>query len=307
VHVKAWKGSGGVGFLVKNQLFDGFKVNVCNDETEGILWLKMTHKFDNFCMYACVCYLPPKFTTRQVDVNGFYDALLSNIYEFQDCGTIFVCGDFNSRTGNLSDFIEGVDEVPERTIVDATNNEYGSVMIDFLINTNYCMLNGRNCINNDFTCVRTQGMSVVDYCLVNHNDLDLFKGFQVIRSSELVNTVGITPVSVPDHSVISWNIILPCSLSDIRIPQEKARVVFDVREMTDSFLSDTEVVAKLHATVFSLESSMRAQSDIDNAYAEICMAMQKEMSDRLPRRKRELNSFLQISTDGLGSRGGTRH
>jgi hypothetical protein len=45
--------------------------------------------------------------------------------------------------------------------------------------------------------------------------------------------------------------------------------------MLDSFLSDTEVVAQLHATVFSLESSMRAQSDIDNAYAEICMAIQK--------------------------------
>jgi hypothetical protein len=178
----------------------------------------------------------------------------------------------------------------ERLLIPRIMN-IGSVMIDFLINTNFCMLNGRNCINNDVTCVRTQGVSVVDYCLVSHNDLDLFNGFQVIRASELVNTVGITPVSVPDHSVISWNILPPCSLSDVCIPQEKASVGFDVREMTDAFLSDTEVVAQLHATVFSLESSMRAQSDIDNAYAEICMAMQKEMSDRLPRRKRVLNSF----------------
>ncbi len=31
-----------------------------------------------------------------------------------------MCGDFNSRVGNASDFIEGVDMIPERDTVDFT-------------------------------------------------------------------------------------------------------------------------------------------------------------------------------------------
>ena len=31
---------------------------------------------------------------------------------------------------------------------------------------NFCMLNGRNYVKNDFTCFTSQGQCVVDYCLV---------------------------------------------------------------------------------------------------------------------------------------------
>ena len=135
--------------------------------------------------------MPPKYSTRQIDVNAFYDTILTSVYEYQSLGTIFVCGDFNSRIGDSSDFIEGIDVVPNRDIVDCTNNDYGAVLVDFLINSNFCVLNGRNYIKNDFTCIRPQGCSVVDYCYISHTDLSMFKDFNTIRPSELVINTGI--------------------------------------------------------------------------------------------------------------------
>ena len=36
-------------------------------------------------------------------------------------------------------------------------NKYGHSLIDFLINSNFCILNGRNSVKNDFTSVSTKG------------------------------------------------------------------------------------------------------------------------------------------------------
>ena len=40
-HAKCF--SGGVGFLVKNTIFDSFQVNLLNDSEIDILWLKLTN------------------------------------------------------------------------------------------------------------------------------------------------------------------------------------------------------------------------------------------------------------------------
>ena len=76
-------------------------------------------------------------------------------------GIIYVCGDFNSRCGDLDDFIRSVDCLPDCDILDFNLNKYGEMLIDFLINTNICFLNGRG-INTDFTSVFTNGRAVVD-------------------------------------------------------------------------------------------------------------------------------------------------
>ena len=38
-----------------------------------------------------------------------------------------------------------------------------------------CILNGRDFIKNDFTSVSVKGSAVVDYCLVNHENLSSFR------------------------------------------------------------------------------------------------------------------------------------
>ena len=76
------------------------------------MWLKMQHKYENFTILPCVCYLPPEHSSRYFDVNTFYEQLLMDIFKYQNDGLVFICGDFNSRCGSLHDYISGVDVLP---------------------------------------------------------------------------------------------------------------------------------------------------------------------------------------------------
>ncbi len=87
---------------------------------------------------------------------------------YQNIGSMFICGDLNSRCGDNTHYIESVDSIIDRDVVDFDVNSYGESLIDFLISSNLCILNGRNHINNDFTHIAATGRSVVDYCLVPH-------------------------------------------------------------------------------------------------------------------------------------------
>ena len=48
IHVNARTGSGGVGAFVTNSLLNEFDVSVLESSYEGILWLKLQHKYNDF-------------------------------------------------------------------------------------------------------------------------------------------------------------------------------------------------------------------------------------------------------------------
>ncbi len=164
LHHRARAGSGGVGFLVSECIVRAFNVSILDDATEGILWLQLQSKEDNFTYNVCVCYLPPENTTRDVDAQDFFETLLSHMHLFNNDGRFFICGDFNARCGDLDDFIGGVDDIPPRDVVDQVVNDYGEFLCNLLVSSNCCLLNGRNCKRNDFTSISNRGRAVVDYC-----------------------------------------------------------------------------------------------------------------------------------------------
>jgi hypothetical protein len=103
------------------------------------------------------------------------------------------------------DYIEGVDKLRPRSVIDNTENVYGGRMIDFLCDVNFCMLNGRVGNSNDFTCVSTKGKSVVDYVVVPHEQLPMFTDFGVHRVTDVINSCGIQPPEcLPDHSLLEF-------------------------------------------------------------------------------------------------------
>ena len=212
IHKRAKRGSGGVGFFIKNDVCDNFDIQILDDNFEGILWLKMVHKIDKSVILPCVCYLLPENSSRSFDVLAFYDQLRTDIYRYQKDGLVYICGDFNSRCGDLEDFISGVDEVSARNVVDFTVNSYGDKFIELLIDSNFCILNGRNYVTNDFTSISTRGAAVVDYCVVSHVNLDSFQNFCVTTVNDMINAIGNLPVSTtagrPDHSLLTWDIIV---------------------------------------------------------------------------------------------------
>ena len=114
----------------------------------------------------------------------------------------------------------------------------------------------------------------------------MFKEFNILRSSDLVNTTGVVPISVPDHSFISWSIDVPFNISSKSIETlvENSFVKYDVRNIPDNFFLEQEVVTDLHNAVFNLEASLRTQQDIDNSYKTLCSCIKSEMSEKLNKR-----------------------
>ena len=170
--MRARAGSGGVGLLVRNDINSYFNVSVEDESEDGILWLRFSGKGNqDGCFCVCVVYLPPEHSARSVNIHDFFDTLMSQIHIIPSGNPFYLCGDWNSRVANIEDYIQGIDLLPERNVVDFTPNSYGELFCDFLSNINCCILNGRNFINNDYTFVSTRGSSVVDYCVVPYENL----------------------------------------------------------------------------------------------------------------------------------------
>ena len=257
--------------------------------------MKLSHKSSSLSIVLCVCYLPPENSSRYFDVNNFFDNLLSDIYKYQNEGIMYVCGDFNSRCGDLDDFIRGVDCIPDRDILDFNLNKYGEMLIDFLINTNMCFLNGRG-KNNDFTSVSTNGRPVVDYCFVNHSNLNSFSNFSVTRSCEFINQSGslhrVNPVGIPDHSLLKWNVSLGNMLDGSNKSTESHHskeefFKFDSSNISENFLNDDAFLFRVNEAIAQLESSLRTQSDIDGVYTDWYKILKDQMLKELPVIKRK--------------------
>ncbi|CAC5421363.1 unnamed protein product [Mytilus coruscus] len=188
IHVRAKTGSGGVGILIKKELSKVLKVTIENDSTDGILWVKFTDmKNSSNMFYVCVIYLPPEFSARSVNAHNFFDVLMEQIYSIPKGNSFYLCGDFYSRLGNYTDFIQGIDQLTERNITDFTANSYSEIFSEFLSTVNCCVLNWRYPNHEDFTYVSTKGSPVVDYCVVPYENLFHYKNFKVIRASDLCN------------------------------------------------------------------------------------------------------------------------
>lgn len=289
IHKRAKLGSGGIGFLVKNQLFNVFDISIVQNSFEGILWLKLVHKITKDAIFPCVCYLPPENSSRYFDVHAFYD-ILADIYRFQNEGVVYVCGDFNSRCGDLEDFICGVDSLPPRDVIDFVKNSYGELFIDFLINTNMCMLNGRNCIKNDFTSISVKGTAVVDYCVTSHENLKLFKDFCIVRVSDLINSIDYVnttmPASIPDHSLLMWNTNYETNVNisksnTISIDASSSFDKFELRNIPNDFLNSHDTTEQINTVIEKLESGINTQTDIDNIYLDWCNIVKDNMYSKL--------------------------
>ena len=208
-HRRARCRSGGVCLLVKNYINELYNVSILDNKTEDILWVKFISKVTLCHINVCVCYLPPDGLSRRIDPSEFFSNLLSQIYLYQDCGPYLLCGDFNARCGDQQDFIEGVDEVQHREIIDYRKNGHGDLLVDFLINSNCVMLNGRCLGTNDYSSVSTKGLAVVDYAIISQHRLHQCKNMRVVRAQELFRQTEllgrVNPEhNISDHSMLVW-------------------------------------------------------------------------------------------------------
>ena len=100
---------------------------------------------------------------------ALFGHLLSQIYLHNSVDCFFICGDMNSKTGNMIDYGEGVGHSsPPPVFLDPmSKNKHGECLIDFLIECKRCIVNGRVTPSVDnYTSVSTIGNVVVDYFAV---------------------------------------------------------------------------------------------------------------------------------------------
>jgi hypothetical protein len=85
----------------------------------------------------------------------------------------------NSRIGQNSDYVEGVDVVRPRNIVDFYENRQGDKFIEFLCDVNFAILNGRF-NDSEFTYITPSGRSVVDYMCLPYEEMEYIQQFRIV-------------------------------------------------------------------------------------------------------------------------------
>ena len=216
---------GGFVLIVKNSIRKHVKVVKQNDH---VIWLRLTNLIESNVntFFLCAVYIPHERSTLRDTDKDEIESIQNDIEYYSNMGIIYPMGDWNSRTGNLRDFIDtknAIHQVPlvidqfshgsRRQNVDMTVNSHGKKLINLCKTTGYQIQNGRiNEKSNVFTCYRHNGQSAVDYLLARNDSAYLIQDFEV--QPHTVNS---------DHSALTFS--LPAKQITLHSPASKSRPV----------------------------------------------------------------------------------
>ena len=209
---------------------------------------------------------------------------------YSNVENIFVVGDLNGRTGEIQDIISGVDAVEKRATIDKGKNQHGQDLLEFLIESKMCMVNGRlNDTDPSFTCVLTKGSSVVDYILVPHDCLENCLWFGTFQTNELTDTYNLQPFlsdrcKAPDHALLTvifkdtkyiesnnTGSFICSSLSRVKTKR------FNFQMTTSMFMNDKT----WNDNMILLNTCFEEKEGIDIIYEQIQTCLQYEMDNKL--------------------------
>ena len=167
------------------------------------------HKFTGFQFIVFSCYLPPEESPWGRDSTAYFGHLLSQVYfhNYVDC--VFICTDTIGRTGSLCEYVSAVDHyIPTRVLIDNDKNKHGESFVDFMLESEMCIVNGRvTAENDDFT---SKGRSVVDHIRMPHECVRNCVHFGVHNTKDLITKLNLQGLigkgcKPPDHAVLEMN------------------------------------------------------------------------------------------------------
>ena len=297
-HIHAPKGSGGIGIFVKDKLLSTFNVSVFDKSYDGILGISLISKNTDYSLAIFATYLPPESSSWGRDATAFYAHLLGEIYMLNDFDSIIICGDMNSRIGQLSDSISMLDEIPQRSALDKTTNQHGHTFIEFLNDAKFCVLNGRLCTENDnFTSVSIRGKAVVDYVCVPHDCFKNCSNFRVISPESLVHKYQLqhllgTRSKLPDHYFLSFDFTYSysaqisddCHNQPIQDHPHEPFIArrYKMNRMPPNFMQSDVSRSALLELINKIESCRETQNNVDSVYDSFCDTVIHEMNDTIP-------------------------
>ena len=193
--------------FVKNSIPQMHAVSIMDKSVDGILWVRLANKQDTSDLWnICVCYLPPHGSSRPVDAAAFCEELYAQMFSYHNQGEFLLMGDYSSRVGDRQEFIEGVDDLCEREIIDTKENAYSDIFVDFLVSANCVMLNGRDNIKHDYTFVSNRGISVPHSLLPHSQSIEIIRAKSLFTAAGCIGVVDHQRANIPDHSFLRWTI-----------------------------------------------------------------------------------------------------
>ena len=202
-HRRAKRNSGGMAIFIRNEYRNG--ITVVKNHFDTIIRMRIDKTFFSLesDLYLCGLYLwPDESPITSVFDDDVFDILSSDVYFFDQYGSVLLAGDWNCRVGHKGDFIQfdsfvdylDFDEyVPDTNILagrassDNTCNARGTRMIDFCRATSLRIANGRigdDCNKRLFTYYCRNTCSIIDYLVLKEKDFSLVKTFQIFPFSE---------------------------------------------------------------------------------------------------------------------------
>jgi hypothetical protein len=313
VHVRARKGSGGTGILVKDSLFQTFYIDLIDKSFEGIIGIRLIDKISQCSVVIFSCYLPPENSPYATNCNDFFTHLSSKVYLYCNCDVLLICGDLNARVGKLKDTIICDSNISERKIIDSCHSNHGELLIDFLLENKLCIINGRITPENDnFTSISVRGKAVVDFIITRHDCLKSVRKAQVLVTTDLIDRLNLFEMlgndcKPPDHSVVNIMLDFPqftnienidydtsqnyVNISPVAVHEHKHYKFIDIPDSFQNNVNWRESIASLIDRFIYLSNS---QHEMDTLYNEFCSVLVSEM-----------DSFLKYSCASKKSTGGT--
>ncbi len=200
---KANRDSGGVAMLIRKTLLK-FVTRLPNFYEDAI-WVKLDKTLfgSEKDIYLCNLYLPPEKSSSTLNSNlDNWDLIEREIHMFQNRGSVLLCGDLNARTGIQLDYIPNDSRdaflnlphnyqsdpltIRNRCNLDIKVNNFGKKLLELCIGKSLQIINGRTCGDffGNFTCLKYNGNSTVDYNIISKDISDTVSSFQVLSFSE---------------------------------------------------------------------------------------------------------------------------
>ena len=287
------RGSGGIAICIKNSLLFTHKVLGLYKNYDGILGIKLQHRFTECTIGIMGNYLSPSNYHYGRDAEGYFNNC-SVIWEIMsDCDLRIAAGDYNSRTNQALDYLPDIDGglVPPRTNPDKLKNSHGDSFISFLKDNRTVILNGRITPElNNYTFVSTRGVSVPDYIICPVDNLINCESFKVFLMSEIINKYNLVPPQIlPDHSFLVSTFAItkpfitnqPTLSNQVRNSVPKRKPKKNLNKIDSHFFMSEETSNQVIQTIMKLELNIKNQQEIDSLWNEVKELLLKEMS-KLP-------------------------
>ena len=195
------RASGGVAILVHNSLSD--YITALDTDIKSTIWIRLNKNICQIPIVFGLIYNPPE-NSPYADISIFdqIENYFVDIISLNSNAGICLLGDFNARTGVLSDRMETTDTKYEdenvmldnddascttsesgrvRSDCDKTINQMGRRLIDMCRSLNLHMLNGRYGADNEIGKPTCKNSSTVDYVIISEKLSEIISDFDILE------------------------------------------------------------------------------------------------------------------------------